>query len=104
MAAAAIAAVARTILEEDLAGNAARVGDLLRGTLAEVRGVVAVHGRGLMLGVDLDRPARPVVKALLGAGFLVGASGPAHQIRLLPPLTLTEAEAATFPPALAAAL
>ncbi len=104
LAAAAIAAVATTIVVDRLPEAAGRVGGLLAGRLREVHGVVAVQGKGLLLGVDLDRPARPVVERLRASGFLVGGSGRPEQIRLLPPLVLTEAEAATFPPALAAAL
>jgi acetylornithine/succinyldiaminopimelate/putrescine aminotransferase len=100
LASAAIAAVARILVEEDLPGNAARVGGALSRALGEVPGVVGVAGRGLMLGVDLDRPAKPLVQALLAEGFLVGGSGLPNQIRLLPPLTLKAEEAATFPPVL----
>jgi acetylornithine/succinyldiaminopimelate/putrescine aminotransferase len=50
-----------------------------------------------MLGVNLDRPAKGVIAALIGRGFLTGScEAVPEQIRLLPPLVLTEAEAATF--------
>jgi acetylornithine/succinyldiaminopimelate/putrescine aminotransferase len=102
LACAAIAATARVIREDDLAGNAARVGAALATALARVPGVARVGGLGLMIGVDLDRPAKPVVQALVARGFLTGTcEANPQQIRLLPPLVLTEAEAATFPRALA---
>ncbi len=105
LACAAIAATARTIRDEDLAGNAARVGASLRAALSRVPGVRGLAGLGLMVGVNLDRPAKPVIGALLPMGFLTGScEADPSQIRLLPPLTLSAAEAATFAAALSGVL
>ncbi len=101
LACAAIAAVAREIAEADLPARAARVGAALAEALREVPAVTEVSGRGLLLGIDLDRPAKPLVGALREDGFLVGGSSLPHQLRLMPPLILTEEEALSFPPALA---
>jgi acetylornithine/N-succinyldiaminopimelate aminotransferase len=46
--------------------------------------IVDVRGRGLMWGVELDRDAAEVQKALLSQGFVVGTSR-AKVLRLLPP-------------------
>ena len=46
--------------------------------------IVDVRGRGLMWGVELDRDAAEVQKALLQKGFVVGTSR-AKVLRLLPP-------------------
>ncbi|HEY0590292.1 MAG TPA: acetylornithine/succinylornithine family transaminase [Thermoanaerobaculia bacterium] len=43
-----------------------------------------VRGMGLMWGIELDRPAAPVAKALLARGFVVGTARE-NVIRLLPP-------------------
>jgi acetylornithine aminotransferase/acetylornithine/N-succinyldiaminopimelate aminotransferase len=105
LACAAIAANCRVIREENLAENAARVGGAWKAALARVPGVLEVTGLGLMLGVNLDRPAKPVIQALVSAGFLTGScEANPNQVRLLPPLVLTEAEAATFTRALESAL
>jgi acetylornithine aminotransferase/acetylornithine/N-succinyldiaminopimelate aminotransferase len=104
LASAAIAATARTILDEDLPGNARRVGRALRDALLGVRGVRGVTGLGLMLGVELDRPYKGVVDALAREGILVGGGGGPNQLRLLPPLTLTEPDALRLVPALAKVL
>jgi len=69
-----------------------------------VPGVREAAGRGLLLGVDLDRPAKPVVAALEREGVLVGTSADPRQVRLLPPLTLREEEALGWIPRLAAVL
>jgi len=53
------------------------------------------------VGIDFDRPAKPLVKALIAEGILTGtAGGNPNQMRLLPPLTLTEEEALSWLPAL----
>ena len=101
LAAAAMAAVAGILADEDLPARAAALGHWLERRLLEVPGVVGVPGRGLLRGVDLDRPARPVVAALRERHILTGtADGNPQQVRLLPPLTLTEEEAAPFVEAL----
>ncbi len=101
LACASIAATARTIVEEDLPGNARRVGAALRAALERVPGVASVTGLGLMLGVNLDRPAKGVIAALIERGFLTGScEAVPEQIRLLPPLVLSETEAAAFAAAL----
>ena len=50
-----------------------------------------VRGVGLMWGIDLDRPAAPIVAAALERGLLVATAGE-RVLRLLPPLVVTDAE------------
>jgi acetylornithine/succinyldiaminopimelate/putrescine aminotransferase len=50
-----------------------------------------VRGRGLLLAVELDRPAADVVAAAFEQGVLVGTAGETA-LRLTPPLTITAAE------------
>jgi acetylornithine/N-succinyldiaminopimelate aminotransferase len=61
---------------------------LLSGLHAE-HGVVEVRGRGLIQGIELDRPAAPVAKRLLEHGFVVGTARE-KVIRLLPPYVIPE--------------
>jgi predicted acetylornithine/succinylornithine family transaminase len=51
----------------------------------------SVRGRGLLLALDVDRPAAEIVEAALERGLLVGTAGP-NTLRLTPPLTITEDE------------
>jgi predicted acetylornithine/succinylornithine family transaminase len=51
------------------------------------------RGLGLLLAVELGRPAGPVVKAALERGLLVGTAGETA-LRLTPPLTVTLDETA----------
>lgn len=93
LACAAAIAVGEVIASQQLAEHAAAVGSDLRAALAEIPGVIAVRGRGLMLGVDTDVPARELRAALLERhGVITGGAGPAT-VRILPPLTFTRAHA-----------
>jgi acetylornithine/succinyldiaminopimelate/putrescine aminotransferase len=51
-----------------------------------------VRGRGLILGIEIDRPGRPLVGAALDRGLVINCTAETV-IRLLPPLTLSTAEA-----------
>ena len=53
--------------------------------------LVEVRGRGLMLGLVLDHPAKEFEKALLAKGLIVIATADTV-IRMLPPLNITEAD------------
>jgi len=101
---AAAAATLGILVEEDLPGRAARMERVLRGSLAGVAGVARVTGRGLLLGVVLDRPAKPVQQALFARGIVVGGAEDARTLRLLPPLVLEDEHAETFAAALAEVL
>ena len=72
------------------------VGDTLAANLTGLPGVIAVHGRGLLRGVQLEQPVGPaVVAAGLEAGFILNAARP-DRIRLAPPLIITSDDLAPF--------
>lgn len=83
------------IEQEGLLGNAERMGALLmqglREALAGVAGVKEIRGRGLMIGVELDRPCGQVVPRALAAGLVVNVTAD-RVIRLLPALVIDEAQ------------
>lgn len=86
-----------TIMEEDgLLANAEAAGATLRSALAEglagQAGVVEIRGQGLMLGIELDRPAAALLTQALDAGLLISVTAD-RVVRLLPPLILTHDEA-----------
>lgn len=85
------------IMEEDgLLANAEAVGATLRNALSEglagETGFVEIRGQGLMLGIELDRPAGPLLGQALDAGLLISVTAD-RVVRLLPPLILTHDEA-----------
>ncbi len=96
LACAAAEATVRVILEEGLLANVRAGSQRLRNGLAQLPGVREVRGEGFLLGVALDKPARPVRQALLERGFLVGGSDLPDVIRLLPPLVLAAEEIDRF--------
>lgn len=59
-------------------------GRQLRMLQAKTSSIVDVRGRGMMWGIELDRPAKPVVIALMQQGFVVGTARD-NVLRLLPP-------------------
>ena len=85
-----------TIEEDRLMQNAVAVGDAIRSGLAEalqgVAGIADIRGRGLMIGVELDRPCGELVGKGLEAGLLINVTAD-KVVRLLPPLTFTQEEA-----------
>jgi acetylornithine/succinyldiaminopimelate/putrescine aminotransferase len=89
---AAALATLEVIDREGLIANAIAVGaQLTRG--ARALGIARVSGRGLLLGLHLDRPATQVQQALFARRILTGTSGDPQVLRLMPPLTLSAAEA-----------
>ena len=85
------------IMEEDgLLANAEAAGATLRQALADglagEPGVVEIRGQGLMLGIELDRPAGVLLTQALDAGLLISVTAD-RVVRLLPPLIITHDEA-----------
>ncbi|MBQ0058098.1 MAG: aminotransferase class III-fold pyridoxal phosphate-dependent enzyme [Bacteroidales bacterium] len=100
-ACAAALAVLDVIEQEDLVGNAARVGEHLLDGLRQmqqegVKHIVDVRGRGLMIGIELDVPYKEIRNRLLfDEHVFTGCSG-TNVLRLLPPLCLSMDEADEF--------
>jgi acetylornithine aminotransferase len=88
-------AVLETLIADGLIENAATQGayllDSLRAALGETRGVVEIRGRGLMFGIELDRPCGALVGQALEAGLLINVTAE-RVIRLLPPLIIDRAQ------------
>lgn len=97
LACAAACAVLETIEEEGLVERAGRIGTRLAAGLRGVPGVKEVRGRGLMLGVSLDRDAAAVRNTLLRErGIFTGSAHRKDTIRLLPPLVIREEQTELF--------
>jgi acetylornithine aminotransferase len=93
---AAGAAVVDTIVSEKLCDNAKQIGAFLRDAftqrLGKLSGVSEIRGRGLMIGIELDRPCGDLVKQAIAKGLLINVTAD-KVVRLLPPLIMTSAEA-----------
>jgi acetylornithine/N-succinyldiaminopimelate aminotransferase len=83
------------IEKEGLLANAARQGEAIMQGLARelsgVAGVKEIRGKGLMIGVELDRPCGDLVRRGLEAGIVINVTAD-KVIRLLPPLIYGDAE------------
>jgi acetylornithine aminotransferase len=85
------------IVEQDqLMAHAEQLGQFFRQGFAEalkdVSGFVALHGQGLMIGVELNKPCGELVKQALDKGLLINVTADSV-VRLLPPLVMTQDEA-----------
>ena len=96
LACAAATAVLETIESENLVAYAETLGQHMLAALHEsldgVQGVVAIRGKGLMIGVELDRPCRALVIRALEEGVIINVTQDTV-VRLLPPLIMTTEEA-----------
>lgn len=83
------------IEREGILENAARMGERLQtglaARLADCALVTAVRGRGLMVGVALDRPCAELAARALERGLLINVAA-GQVIRLLPPLIVNAAQ------------
>ncbi len=86
-------AALRVIVDEDLAGRSAELGEFALQYMKGLRSpyIVEVRGKGLWIGIELNRPARPFCEALKQRGVLCKET---HErvIRLAPPLIISKAD------------
>jgi acetylornithine aminotransferase len=96
LACAAALATIKTLHEQQLSTRAAVLGTrMLQGftkKLAGLPSVKEIRGKGLMIGIELDRDCRKLTTLALERGLLINVT---HEkvIRLLPPLVISDAEA-----------
>jgi 4-aminobutyrate aminotransferase-like enzyme len=108
------AAVGMAVLDEienrDLRGNVASVGSALKASLSQRKGasnaIGDVRGHGLFIGVELVKSAdgsadvdlaKRVINRLKDKGFLTSNAGAfANVVKIRPPLTFSQANAAEF--------
>jgi len=96
LASAAALAVLTTLRDDPwVLENTVRMGKRLMDGLSALAAkhpqIRDVRGRGLLIGCELDRPARPLAEACLTQGLLVSLAG-SGVIRFSPPLTVRDAD------------
>ncbi len=82
---AVIEVMERERLDERAAAIGAQILQRLRDALRGVGAVRDVRGRGMMIGIELDRPCAGLVAQSLAAGLLINVTA-GNVVRLLPPL------------------
>lgn len=100
LACAAALAVLDVIEEEHLVENAASVGSYLLAQLktlaAENPSIVDVRGEGLMIGIEFSDSIKTLRTRLVKEQHIFTGAASTNILRLLPPLSLTKAEADDF--------
>jgi acetylornithine/succinyldiaminopimelate/putrescine aminotransferase len=92
LAMAAVLATLEAIEDEDMVANAGEIEAYLREQIAGIPGVVAVHGKGCLLGIEFEQNCSDVHANLLSKKVITGTSSNPKVLRLLPPLCVTRGE------------
>ena len=86
----------QTLEQQDLPARSARLATRMlenfHANLSESAAIRGIRGKGMMFGIELDRPCGELVTRALEAGLLINVTAE-NVIRLLPPLILNEEEA-----------
>ncbi len=93
LACAVARAALRVIIDEKLSERSAELGDYAMDYVRNIRSplIREVRGKGLFIGIELDRPARPYCEELMRRGVLCKETH-ANVIRLAPPLIISKAD------------
>jgi acetylornithine/N-succinyldiaminopimelate aminotransferase len=89
-------AVLEVIEKENLAQNAAAMGAYWLRELSTLPRIIAIRGRGLMIGIDLPEELKQIRNNLLFNHHIFTGEAKPNTIRLLPSLALTQQEADIF--------
>ncbi len=96
LACAAALATLAAMEDERLLAHAAEMGKVIReglaAALSDVPALKEIRGKGLMIGIELDRPCGELVKMALAEGLLINVTAE-RVVRLLPPLVIAAEEA-----------
>ncbi|MFH1785623.1 MAG: acetylornithine/succinylornithine family transaminase [Candidatus Micrarchaeota archaeon] len=89
--------VVSTISKNGMMENAAVQGDYIKNQILKFdkKEVKEVRGKGLMIGIELDKPAKEKISKFMKHGVLVNVVNE-NTIRLLPPLILVQKQADQF--------
>lgn len=100
LACAAALAVLDVMESENLVENTRQTGEYLMARLNELKltepHIIDVRGRGLMIGIELDIPQKPVRERLVYEQHVFTGCSGTNLLRLLPPLCFTREMADTF--------
>lgn len=96
LACAAAIAVLDIIEEENLIENARTVGDYIITGLKKIKELKDVRGRGLMIGIEISGSGPEFRKKLLFERKIFTGGAGQHTVRILPALSLSQAQADEF--------
>lgn len=88
-------ATLQTIEEDGYLDRVNEMGDYLRNKLEGLKSsfseIKEVRGKGLIIGMEMDRPVADIVSGMQEEGILLLQAGP-NVVRILPPFTITKEE------------
>ena len=92
LACAAANATLSVLVEEDLPGNAAKMGSYMMEALNGLKAkypalITGVRGQGLIIGMPLTKPGKDFVNACMAAGALINCTA-GNVLRFVPPLNI----------------
>ena len=96
LACVAALAVLDVIENEKLVSNAAEVGEHIMDRCREIEEIKDIRGRGLMIGLEFDKPVKELRKNLISEQRVFTGGAGTNILRLLPPLCLTTGQADDF--------
>lgn len=92
LAMAAVSATIEAIETDKMRENISEIESYLRERLKEVEEVVAVHGKGGLIGIEFSENCKPFHEKLLQNKIITGTSSNPKVLRLLPPLCVKKEE------------
>lgn len=92
LAMAAVGATLEAIEADKMRENITEIESYLRERLKEVEEVVAVHGKGGLIGIEFAESCKPFHEKLLRNKIITGTSSNPKVLRLLPPLCVKKEE------------
>ncbi len=96
LACAAALATITTVQNDNLMQRATLIGErIMSGLEAQLEGVehvVAIRGKGCMIGIELNKPCKSLFAAAMAAGLIINVTSDTV-VRLLPPLIMSDSEA-----------
>ena len=92
IAMAAVYSTLEAIENDKMLSNIAEIESYLREKLNEIEVVVAVHGKGGLIGIEFAENCQPIHAKLLENKIITGTSSNPKVLRLLPPLCVKKEE------------
>ncbi|HVE56822.1 MAG TPA: aminotransferase class III-fold pyridoxal phosphate-dependent enzyme [Pyrinomonadaceae bacterium] len=92
LAMAAVVATLEAIDHDKMRENISEIENYLRERLKEIEEVVAVHGKGGLIGIEFAENCKPIHAKLLENKIITGTSSNPTVLRLLPPLCVKKEE------------
>lgn len=89
-------AVCEVLAADKLVNRSAELGTYLKKEMAKLPGLKNIRGRGLMLAFDLEGPSDTFRARLLKEGVICGNASTKETVRLLPPLSIDQADCDEF--------